>query len=68
MRTITFANFDGTSVTVGDGTAVVLGGGGGSSAESGVTADAWLANMTWVARPADGCPVDPHWAVGALAE
>jgi hypothetical protein len=65
-RTITFANFDGTDVTVGDGESVVLGGGGGSSAESGVTAEVWLTQMTWVARPADGCPLDPYWGVGDL--
>ena len=64
QRTITFANFDGTTATVGDGQPVVLGGGGGSSAESGVTTGAWVAGMTWVARPADGCPLDPYWGVG----
>ena len=63
-RKITFANFDGTGVTVGDGESVTLGGGGGNSAESGVTPEAWLAGMTWVARPADGCPLDPYWGVG----
>ena len=65
-RKITFANFDGTGVTVGDGESVTLGGGGGNSAESGVTPEAWLAGMTWVARPADGCPLDPYWGVGDL--
>lgn len=63
-RTITFENLDGTSVSVGDGESVVLGGGGGSSAESGVTPEAWLAGMTWVARPANGCPLDPYWGIG----
>ncbi len=66
-RTITFANFDGTSVSVGDGMRVVLMGGGGGSSESGIAPEVWLAGMTWVARPVAGCPVDPHWGVGGLA-
>jgi hypothetical protein len=66
-RTVTFANADGTPLVVADGTTVVLGGGGDSSEESGVTPEAWLEGMTWVARPADGCPIDPWWGVGELA-
>jgi hypothetical protein len=66
-RTVTFTNADGTPVIVADGTAVVLGGGGDSSEESGTAPEAWLDGMTWVARPADGCPIDPWWGVGELA-
>jgi heat shock protein HslJ len=68
QRTITFANFDGTTATVADGQPVVLGGGGGSSAESGVTSGAWVAGMTWVAPPVDGCPLDPYWGVGDVRD
>lgn len=64
QRTITFANFDGTTATIGDGQPVALGGGGGSVAESGVSVEEWLAQMHWVARPAEECPLDPYWAVG----
>ena len=65
-RTVTFANADRKPVVVGDGTPVVLGGGGDSSEESGITPEAWLGSMTWVARPADGCPIDSWWGVGEL--
>ena len=65
-RTVTFANADGTQVVVGDGTAVVLAGGGESSEESGIAPEAWLGSVTWVARPADGCPIDRWWGVGEL--
>jgi heat shock protein HslJ len=68
QRTITFANFDGTTATVGDGQSVVLGGGGGGSAESGVATEVWVAGMTWVARPVDGCPLDPYWGVGDVGD
>jgi hypothetical protein len=64
--TITFANFDGSLVSAGDGTAVVLGGSGDSKDESGTTTEAWLARTPWVARPADSCPLDSRWWVGAL--
>jgi len=63
-RTITFVNLDGSSFTVEDGAAVALGGGGGSSVETGVRPEVWLARMTWVARPAATCPLDPYWSVG----
>jgi hypothetical protein len=65
-RTIRFANFDGSTATVGHGTPVVLGGGGDSNDESGTTTEAWLARISWVARPAASCPLDSRWTVGAL--
>jgi hypothetical protein len=65
-RTVAFANFDGSTVTVGDGTTVVLGGGGDNDDESGTTTEAWLARTQWVARPAASCPLDSRWWVGAL--
>ena len=64
--TITFANFDGSTVSAGDGTRVVLGGGGDSNDESGTTTEDWLAGTTWVAPPDAACPLDARWWVGAL--
>lgn len=64
--TITFANFDGSMVSAGDGTAVVLGGSGDSSEESGTTSQEWRARTPWVAPPAASCPVESWWWVGAL--
>jgi hypothetical protein len=65
-RTITFENFDGRMVTVADGDEVVLGGGGDSEAESGVSDDAWVERMEWVAPPDPSCPLDPRFGVGAV--
>lgn len=65
-RAISFANFDGSTVSAGDGTPVVLGGSGDSNADSGATTEAWLARTPWVARPAVSCPVESRWWVGAL--
>lgn len=65
-RAVSFANFNGRTVSAGDGTPVVLGGSGDSSDESGITTEEWLAQTPWVARPADSCPLDSRWWVGAL--
>ena len=65
-RTIAFSNFDGSTVSAGDGTPVVLGGSGESNEEGGSRTEAWLARTPWVARPADSCPLDSRWWVGAL--
>lgn len=62
-RTITFANFDGTVVTIGDGDHVVLGGG---EAESDISAETWINEREWVAPPASSCSLDLRWAVGAV--
>lgn len=64
--TITFANFDGGKVSAGDGTTVVLGGSGDSTAENGTSAQEWLSRTPWVAPPAASCPVESWWWVGAL--
>ena len=66
-RSIAFANYDGSRVTAGDGELVVVGGSGDSVEESGVTAEAWLARTPWVSRPADSCPLESRWTVGALS-
>ena len=65
-RTITFANRDGDTSSVADGSPVVLGGSGDSNEESGTTTEDWLARTTWVVRPDDSCPLDERWWVGAL--
>ena len=72
-RTITFDNYEsrgdpdaGRRVTVGDGMRVVLGGSGGSIAESGTTTEGWVERRQWVARPAASCPLEEWWSVGAL--
>ena len=54
-RSITFRNFDGSIVTVGDGDEVVLGGGSGAESDGGVA---------WVARPSADCSLVPNWGVG----
>ena len=65
-RTITFANFDGSTVSARDGMSVVLGGGGDSNDESGTTTEAWVSRTPWVAPPAASCPAESRWWVGAL--
>lgn len=62
-----FVNADGTFVSAGDGTRVVVGGGGDSNAESGTMSEAWLSRMPWVKRPSDSCPLASRWIVGGLA-
>jgi hypothetical protein len=64
--TITFANYDGSVVTVRDGDAVVLGGSGDNGTESGTSGQAWVERTVWVARPSPSCSLDRRWAVGAV--
>jgi hypothetical protein len=63
---ITFVNYDGTVVTMGDGRHVVLGGGGDSAAESGISGEDWVSGRDWVAPPASSCSLDSRWAVGGV--
>ena len=65
-RTITFGNFDGTVVTARSGDAIVLGGGGDSSSESGVSGREWATRMLWVAPPDSSCSAERRWFVGAM--
>lgn len=65
-RAITFENYDGSVVTVSDGDHVVLGGGGDSEAESGISGQDWVRGMVWVAKPASSCPLDVRFGVGAV--
>lgn len=63
---VEFLNFDGSLVSVGDGTRVEIGGSGESFEESGLSVEAWLARTPWVARPASSCQSDAYWFVGAV--
>jgi hypothetical protein len=67
-RTITFENFDGSIVSVGDVEHVVLGGGGDSEAESGISGEEWVRRMEWVAPPAPSCSLDPRFGVGIVGD
>jgi len=64
-RAITFSNFDGTVVTVRDRDAVVLGGGGDSEAESGISAREWVRRTVWVAPPDASCSAEVRSASGS---
>jgi hypothetical protein len=63
---ILFSNFDGTMAAASDGDAVVVGGGGDSQAESGISGDVWASHMVWVAPPDPSCSAERRWGVGAL--
>jgi hypothetical protein len=72
-RTVAFKNYEsegdpesGATVSVGNGTHVVVGGSGGTRDASGQTKEEWLASREWVARPAASCPLDEWWTVGGL--
>lgn len=67
-RAISFKNFDGSVFTVSDGDHVVLGGGGDSEAESGISGAEWVRRTKWVAPPASSCPLDPRWGVGGVGD
>jgi hypothetical protein len=70
-RAITFENFDGSVVTVGDGDHVVLGGSGGdaaSEAEGGISGEEWVRRIEWDAPPASSCSLDSWWVVGAVGD
>lgn len=67
-QAITFANFDGTVATIGDGEHVVLGGGGDSAAESGISGEDWVNGRDWVVPPASSCSLDSRWAVGIVED
>ena len=65
-HSVAFRNPDGHLVTIASGTQVVLGGGGGLLEEDGLTAEAWLAGMSWIARPVASCRFDGYWGVGSI--
>jgi hypothetical protein len=65
-RSISFANFDGTSATASDGDAVSIMGGGDSTAESGLSGEQWASRMVWVAPPDPSCDAELRWGAGGL--
>jgi hypothetical protein len=60
---VSFERFDGQIVSVRDGQDVVLGGGGSSEAEDGLSGEEWAAQFDWVASPAPGCVGEARWLV-----
>ncbi len=65
-RKIRFENFDGTVATAADGDELVLGGSGDSEGERGLSVEAWVDSIDWVAPPDPSCPLDSRWGVGAV--
>jgi hypothetical protein len=66
-RSIAYTNDNGVVATASNGDVVVLGGGGDSAAESGVSGPQWVSRMTWVAPPHPSCAADIRWGVGQMA-
>jgi hypothetical protein len=56
------------SVTLREGVALALGGGGSSVHEDGLSGDAWAARFDWVAPPASECLTDERWVVSDALE
>lgn len=65
-RTIIVMNRDGVENTIGDGSRVVMGGGGSSVEEGGLRSDRWIASVDWVARPSGECLRDVRWFVAQV--
>jgi hypothetical protein len=61
--TVSFTRSTGEIVELRTGQHVVLGGGGSSFAEDGLSGEQWAAGMTWVASPDPSCLVDTRWSV-----
>lgn len=61
--TIEFRRLAGEVVIVRSGDRVVLGGGGSSRAEDGLTGPEWVSRLTWIVPPAPECLVDLRWEV-----
>jgi hypothetical protein len=60
---ISFRRSNGVVMIMRDGQRIVLGGGGSSRAEDGLTAEQWADRINWVAAPDPGCVVDVRWLV-----
>lgn len=63
-RAISFTNVDGSVVSIRDGDAVVLGGGGDSEGDGDLTRQEWADATTWIARPDAACLLAAWWGVG----
>jgi hypothetical protein len=69
-ETVIYQRASGDAVEVRDGDAVVLTGSGEvfSGPESeGLTLDAWIARLDWVAPPAEACTTDVSWSIGDVS-
>lgn len=60
---VSFTRGTGEVVELRTGQHVVLGGGGSSVAEDGLSGGQWAAGITWVASPDPSCLVDDRWSV-----
>ena len=63
---IAFTNSDGTRFSLRDGEVLNVGGGGDSTAESGVSGAEWAESVDWVAAPDPACPMESRWYVGEI--
>lgn len=64
--TVIYTNRDGTAVALRDRDPVSFGGGGDSTAESGVSGAEWEGRMEWVAAPDPSCPMEVRWFIGEV--
>lgn len=66
---ISFRRSNGDVMILRDGQSVVLGGGGSSRAEDGLSGEEWVSRNLWVTAPDPRCIVDVRWLVSdVLAE
>lgn len=66
-RTVVYLRRSGDAVEVRDGDALVLGGSGPvfSGPESeGLTLEAWIGRLDWVAAPHEDCAAGRSWSIG----
>lgn len=57
----------GDGFTLRDGQSVSFGGGGDSTAESGLSGAEWAASVDWVAAPDPSCAMEVRWYVGEVS-
>ena len=60
---VSFTRSTGEVVELHAGQHVVLGGGGSSMTEDGLSGSQWAARISWVASPDPSCLVDDRWSV-----
>jgi hypothetical protein len=60
---VSFRRSNGQVITLRHGQRAVLGGGGSSRAEGGLSAQEWADRIDWVAEPDPGCVGDVRWLV-----
>jgi hypothetical protein len=62
--TIVFRRENGDLVRMRNGDQIVMGGGGSSEREDGLTGPEWARRLNWVVPPALECLTDTRWEVG----